>query len=52
MKRYTTPHALAMLNGFRPPLRGLEAFYRWAKRLGHYSAHEAVARYRKIANGT
>ena len=26
----------------------LEEFYQWAKRIGHYHAHEAVVRFRAI----
>jgi hypothetical protein len=26
----------------------LDEFYQWAKRLGHYHAHEAVDRFRRI----
>lgn len=48
MKQYTTPHAQMMLRGHRRKAAGLDAFYEWCKRIGHYHAYETVERYRRI----
>jgi len=48
--RYTTPHSMAMVRGFRPRIKSLDAFYDWCKSIGHYRYYEAVERFRRIVN--